>query len=63
MKTQQQAARAMNKELEQSPKEQLEQQKKQTTILKVATKDKHMFNESKSLLQKKRISNNKGQHI
>ena len=63
MKTQQQTTRAVNNEVEQSPKEQLEQQKKQTTILKVATKDKHMLNESKSLLQKKKINHSKGQHL
>ena len=40
MKTQQQAARAVNKEVKQSPKEQLEQHKKQTTILKVAKETK-----------------------
>jgi hypothetical protein len=53
MKTQHQTPLAVNKKIEQSPKEQLEQQKKQTTILKVAKEDKHMLNESKSLSQRR----------
>ena len=63
MKTQQQTGRTVNKEIEQSPKEQLQQQKKQTSILKIPREDKNILNESKPLLQKKRTSNNKGQHI
>src|SRR4051794_18651148 len=55
LKTQQQASRAMNKEVEQSPKEQFQQQKKHTSILKVAREDKNILNESKPLLQKKKV--------
>ena len=63
VKTQHQAAHTENKKVEQSPKEQLQEQKKQTTILKVAREDKNILNESKPLLQKKRSSDSKGQHI
>jgi hypothetical protein len=63
MKTQLQAGRTMNKEVGQSPEEQLLQYKKQTSILKVAREDKNILNESKALLQKKKVSNSKGLHI
>jgi len=63
VKTEQQATKSVNNKVEQSPKEQLEQQKKQTTILKVARDNRNILNESKPLLPKKKISNHKGQHI
>jgi len=63
IKTQQQVAKPTNTKVEQSPKEQLEQQKKQTTILKVAKDNKNILNESKPLMEKKRVSKSKGQHI
>jgi chemotaxis protein histidine kinase CheA len=63
IKTQQPTAKSVGNSMEQSPKEQLEQQKKQTTILNVARDNKNILNESNSLLPKKRVSNSKGQHI
>lgn len=63
VKTQQIAAKSIINKVEQSPKEQLLQQKKQTTILKVARDNKNILNESKPLLPKKRMGNSKGQHI
>ena len=63
MKTPLQAGQTMNKAVEQSPKEQLQQQKKQTSILKVPREDKNILNESKPLLLKKKVSNSKGLHI
>lgn len=63
VKTEQQATKSVNNKVEQSPKEQLEQQKKQDTILKVARDNKNILNESKPLLPKKKMSNHKGQHI
>ncbi|TKK64703.1 hypothetical protein FC093_21895 [Ilyomonas limi] len=63
VKTSQHATRPVNTKVEQSPKELFQQQKKQTTILKVPKDNRNILNESNTLLPKKRISNSKGQHI
>jgi uncharacterized protein YifE (UPF0438 family) len=63
VKTEQQVVKSINNKVKQSPKELLEQQKKQTTILKVGKDNKTILNESKPLLPKKKINNHKGQHI
>lgn len=63
LKTQPNATQQRNIIKSPSPKEQLQQQKGQTSILKVGKDNKHLLNESKALLQKKRMGHGKGQHL